>query len=246
MKSERLFEVLGGIDPEFVEEAREMKKAPRLRWLRWGALAACLCLVWAGTLYRPEGDTIGGAPELSSQTTIVDLEKPQAAVEQQGEESVGPGAACEPGEVEIEEGPAQENPVGLGTVDVYEAVWGGCYTDATGKTYVLLTEDTPEIRNLIYERNPDITRENAVFLPADHTQAYLDELMEEISAAMAGGELPGVVSAARLDDRNCVEVTMTGPDEQVQARIRAMDTQGGAVEFVVGGQVVHDVAILVE
>ena len=137
--------------------------------------------------------------------------------------------------------PAQENPVAAGTLSTYEAVWGGSYTDASGKMYILLTEDTQENREMVFARNPGLKEENTVFLQAEYTQAYLDELMVQISELMAAGELPCVTRAARLDDRNCIEVTMKEDDPGSAALIRNLDTLGGAVEFVVSNEsAVHE------
>lgn len=132
--------------------------------------------------------------------------------------------------------PAQENPVAAGTLSPYEEVWGGSYTDASGKMYILLTEDTQENREMVFGRNPGLNEENTVFLQAEYTQAYLDELMVQVSKLMAAGELPSVTSAARLDTRNRVRITMRENDPGSVALVRNLDTLGGAVEFVVSEQ----------
>lgn len=45
MTNEKLYEVLGDINEKHVKEAREYRKAKKPVWLKWGAMAACLCLV---------------------------------------------------------------------------------------------------------------------------------------------------------------------------------------------------------
>ncbi len=45
MTNEKFYEVLGDINEKYVEEAREYHKAKKPVWLKWGAIAACLCLV---------------------------------------------------------------------------------------------------------------------------------------------------------------------------------------------------------
>ena len=52
MKSKDLFEAIGGTDEELVERCRQ-NKTHRPLWLKWGALAACLCLAVAGVLTIP-------------------------------------------------------------------------------------------------------------------------------------------------------------------------------------------------
>ncbi|WP_295752338.1 hypothetical protein [uncultured Oscillibacter sp.] len=53
MSAERLFRMLGLVDPALVEEALEVRARRRAPWTRWAALAACLALVvglgWAAT-----------------------------------------------------------------------------------------------------------------------------------------------------------------------------------------------------
>ncbi len=48
MTNEKLYEVLGDINEKYVKEAREYRKAKKPVWLKWGAMAACLCLVVVG------------------------------------------------------------------------------------------------------------------------------------------------------------------------------------------------------
>ena len=48
MTNEKLYEVLGDINEKQVKEAREYRKAKKPVWLKWGVMAACLCLVVVG------------------------------------------------------------------------------------------------------------------------------------------------------------------------------------------------------
>ena len=51
MKKERLLDAFGQIDEEFIEEAdpekkkKAKKKSNKNTWVKWGAMAACLCLI---------------------------------------------------------------------------------------------------------------------------------------------------------------------------------------------------------
>ena len=45
MTNEKLYEVLGDINENHVKEAREYRKAKKPAWMKWGAMAACLCLM---------------------------------------------------------------------------------------------------------------------------------------------------------------------------------------------------------
>ena len=48
MKKEAFCQVLGDINENYVKEARADRKAKKPGWMKWGAVAACLCLVVAG------------------------------------------------------------------------------------------------------------------------------------------------------------------------------------------------------
>ena len=48
MTGERLYEAIGELDEKYVKDAREFKKNRRSAWLKWGAVAACLCVVVSG------------------------------------------------------------------------------------------------------------------------------------------------------------------------------------------------------
>lgn len=45
MKNEKLYEVLGDINEKYVKEAREYRNTKKSIWIKWGAMAACLCLM---------------------------------------------------------------------------------------------------------------------------------------------------------------------------------------------------------
>ena len=68
MKKEEFFEVLGELDGEIVKGAEIAMKektngrARNVGWIKWGAVAACLCLVIAGVVMWNSG-LFGDAPE---------------------------------------------------------------------------------------------------------------------------------------------------------------------------------------
>ena len=45
MKKEKLYETIGDINENYVNEAHMTAKKSRPGWLKWGAMAACLALV---------------------------------------------------------------------------------------------------------------------------------------------------------------------------------------------------------
>ena len=51
MSGEQIFEALRGIDPQYILDADPTAKKPSPRaWVKWGALAACLCLIAAAAI----------------------------------------------------------------------------------------------------------------------------------------------------------------------------------------------------
>jgi hypothetical protein len=51
MRKEDFVEVLGDINENYVKEAETVKKSRKPAWMKWGAAAACLCLVVVGAVY---------------------------------------------------------------------------------------------------------------------------------------------------------------------------------------------------
>ena len=45
MTSEQFYEILGHIDEQYLEEARQPSKCRKTAWLKWTAAATCLCLL---------------------------------------------------------------------------------------------------------------------------------------------------------------------------------------------------------
>jgi len=74
-RAERLFEILGGLDDELVEEAAQPVPHPRvIPWRRWAALAACLLLaagVWNLSRLRMGGAAAGGGNSAVPQAEMI-------------------------------------------------------------------------------------------------------------------------------------------------------------------------------
>lgn len=50
MKEQRLLKAMGKVDEKYIEEASPVQQTKRPGWLKWGAIAACLCLVVVGAV----------------------------------------------------------------------------------------------------------------------------------------------------------------------------------------------------
>ncbi len=66
MKADDLIDMIGNADDRMIEEAKKRKRPVILRWTKWVAAAACLCLVVGGlfAITRPSGTTPGISGEL--------------------------------------------------------------------------------------------------------------------------------------------------------------------------------------
>lgn len=54
MKEERILSILNQVDEKYIKEAEPMNKTKKKNnWMKWGAMAACLCLVVVGALTIP-------------------------------------------------------------------------------------------------------------------------------------------------------------------------------------------------
>ena len=70
MNELELLDAVGGIDEKFVAEASAEKRSAGRRLVRWGALAACLCVVAAGAIYA--------IPRINSHNLPADVPVPAA------------------------------------------------------------------------------------------------------------------------------------------------------------------------
>ncbi len=55
MRGRELLEAIENLNPAYIEAAAETPKAKKTGWLKWGAMAACLCLVVAGVFAYQSG-----------------------------------------------------------------------------------------------------------------------------------------------------------------------------------------------
>lgn len=82
-KREKLYNSLTNVREDFVEEAQAATSAKRPAWVRWCALAACLCLLVAGTVvWKPwsQGGSKPAGPPTSDAQTAKGITIPKAEV----------------------------------------------------------------------------------------------------------------------------------------------------------------------
>lgn len=133
---------------------------------------------------------------------------------------------------EYRDKPAVQNPGNTGALTEYEAVWGGSYMDEAGRWVVLLTENTAENQEKVFQLNPTLTEENTVFIETAYSRSYLEDLMKRLSEA----DLPSVVSSIgyRAEHNRIarIAVTIKADDPDAVAEILAYDSIGGAIEII--------------
>lgn len=168
----------------------------------------------------------------------------------QGQQADRPdGEACEPADGEACEPagdrPVSESPVSAGNIKAYEEAWAGSYTDEEGHTVILLTENTEENRQRVFEMNPTLLESNTIFQEAAYSLAYLTRLQEKISEQMMAGELPFAIVSAVLEDANRIQVTVTTEDPAELEGLLALDEVGGAIRIVYssGGAPAKELAV---
>ena len=57
MKEQRLLKAMGKVDGKYIEEASPAQQTKKPGWLKWGAMAACLCLIIAAVFAIPHMPT---------------------------------------------------------------------------------------------------------------------------------------------------------------------------------------------
>ena len=73
MKKEKLYETIGDINENYVNEAHMTARKSRPGWLRWGAMAACLALVvMVATVAMPTMFNNGDTPPVIGDTSPTD------------------------------------------------------------------------------------------------------------------------------------------------------------------------------
>ena len=78
MRKEDFAEVLGDINEKHIVEARAERKAPKKSiWLKWGAMAACLCLVIASAIVMPTVRDNSNAPIPNPDGTVQRGDEPE-------------------------------------------------------------------------------------------------------------------------------------------------------------------------
>ncbi len=71
MKEKRLLKAMGKVDEKYIEEASPAQQSKRPRWLKWGAVAACLLLVCAAVVRFSSTNHNGDEPGVADLAPMV-------------------------------------------------------------------------------------------------------------------------------------------------------------------------------
>lgn len=66
MRGQELLETIENLNPAYIEAAAEKPKAKRSGWFRWGTIAACVCMIIAGTAVWSIWGQQGKIPEFGA------------------------------------------------------------------------------------------------------------------------------------------------------------------------------------
>ena len=108
-------------------------------------------------------------------------------------------------------------------------IFGGSYVDKSGKLNIVATAEITEETKLSVCNELGVSKDVVTFVKGKYTLEYLTELQEKISAAMADGELPFVVSSAIYENINRIVVGVTDDSEENINKLTALDELGGAI-----------------
>lgn len=243
MRKEDFAEVLGDINEKHIVEARVERKAKKSVWIKWGAMAACLCLAVAGVIHLNADDSLNTGNVIPDGATIETENVGSGNSYEESNKETNTIASAESGKQDTEfedapgtvvDAPSFEISSDLASYmedEIFVTVYGGSYLDENGNWVVWLTENTEDFRCAALARNPALPEVETIFRTADYSLAYLTELLENISEGMRDGTLPYVTAAGVMEQINRVSVTMTTNDEKAVATVSSFDTLGGAIEF---------------
>ena len=205
MKPEQLFEAMGNIDAKWVIEANRVlsPSSTRIqrRWLRAVCAAVVICCICA-LVWMKQGREVLQVQRIAYAAYERRQQAPETAVPQS--ETM----------YQLEMAMQQGIPDGF----------GGVYLDDQGQCVILLCQDSEDIRQAWRA----IAGTQAIrFETARFSQAYLEAVLERVSAKMREDDTAtSVLSASLNTPDNCVDVYLRVADRQLLKALAALDPQG--------------------
>lgn len=215
MTNEKLYEVLGDINEKHVKEAREYRKAKKPVRLKWGAMAACLCLVVVGAF--------GGVHSHTKQYVVSNNIVVLSATEYS--DTI---FSSEVSQEQADRMAVANNIHNTLSAQNYEW-YGSCYYDfENGKILVGLTEVSDNKETVLTH-----TGDTAVqFYECGYSYQYLEELYNKLDGKRTVLSMLGVDRFNISIEKNRVNVHIDNA-EKYEAIYMAneLDSIGGAIVF---------------
>ena len=108
----------------------------------------------------------------------------------------------------------------------YLNLWGGVYVDEFGTRVVMITEDTPEYRQLIFDRYPNLNPNSVIFKEVNYPLYYLEYATDYIEDLYILEDIPGMISCYLVEEDNCVEIHFYTDFEESAESIVSMFPEG--------------------
>lgn len=258
MKKEDLFEIIGDIDKQYIEEAyAETKIKKEFPWIKRGILAASIVLaVLAVPMTKyvlPQEEHKANSESLGIRNSKT--ESMQGETKEKAELYAQDIAIKDTTNTGVISGelPADENGEyheAIVSEDMYYGepqfagsssaeFFGGSYVDENGNFVIILTEDTPENRANIC-KELDVSESNTIFKKGKHTLEYLTKIQENITEKMVKKELPFVVSSGVYEMTNNIIVEVTTTDVEKLKKIYELDVTGEAIQVELSSGVITE------
>ena len=219
MKREELFNIIGEVDEQKVAAAgmaMNTKKKSRPVWVKWGAMAACLCLVVVGAF----GGVHSHTKQYVVSNNIVVLSATEYSDTISSSEVSQEQADCM----------AVANTI-HNTLSAQNYEWyGSCYYDfENGKILVGLTEVSDSNKDTVLTHTGDTAVQ---FYECDYSYQYLEELYNKLDGKRTVLSVLGVDRFNISIEKNRVNVRIDNA-EKYEAIYMAneLDSIGGAIVF---------------
>lgn len=216
MKNENILDAIGMINEEAVRDAKAYQRPKSRKWIKWGAMAACLCLVMAGVF--------GGANSyLRQYVADNDIQVVSGYVA---------GDAINAADVTPEQADKIAKANELHNVIVGEDFgwYGSCYYDFDAETVVIgLTDNSTENQNTILALVGDTLVQ---FFECEYSYQYLEELYAKLDGQRMILYALGVERFNISIEQNRINVYIANAEKYAAIyTINEADSIGGAILF---------------
>lgn len=215
IRTEKILDAIGMINEAAVRDAKAYKRPKSRSWVKWCAMAACLCLVLAGVFGGSHSYFMLYAANHNIQVVSDYTDDRISAADVTPEQAKKWAAANE-----------MRNLIVTLNLDWY----GSCYYDfETDRIMIGLTENTTENQEVILSIADNIPVQ---FYKCEYSYAYLNELYEKLDSKRAVLSAVGVERFNISVNENRIVVYVTSTDNYAAIYVaNELDSIGGAIQF---------------